>query len=334
MMQNLKKGKTYILVRPYFMADYILEGLKGCQKYEIFHHKRKKGILAKTIRLMANRFPRLLRFRFVVNGIFKEEYVAGLQKISAEDKVILWAVENEKDILILSHLLPTRNITSFLWDPMRQVIHNSQKEAIRYPVAMRNAGIRVCTFDRKDAERYGFEFVGQVYRMPESQCKTNTKTSDVFFVGADKGRAKMLAQLAEYFRENDIKYDFKLLEDRHSKFDDHTILKGSVISHPISYSDTLGYLENTNCILDILQPDQSGVTIRSMEALFYGKKLITNNPNIKEEDFYDPNRIFILGEDNNNGRNLKQFILNCFPEKPTLKVLESHEIRTWVDRLT
>ena len=54
-------------------------------------------------------------------------------------------------------------------------------------------------------------------------------------------------------------------------------------------------------------PDaQKGLTLRPLEALFLRKKLLTNFSAIKNQDFYSPNNIFIMNEDDE--RCLKDFI--------------------------
>ena len=51
------------------------------------------------------------------------------------------------------------------------------------------------------------------------------------------------------------------------------------------------------CLLEWTQAKQTGLTIRSLEALFFDKKLITNNPWVKQQAFYHPARAFILGQE-------------------------------------
>ncbi|MEK5777604.1 lipopolysaccharide biosynthesis protein, partial [Acinetobacter nosocomialis] len=53
----------------------------------------------------------------------------------------------------------------------------------------------------------------------------------------------------------------------------------------------------SNIILDISHPGQSGLTMRTFEAIGAGKKLITTNTNIKEYPFYNANNIFIISRD-------------------------------------
>ncbi|MFH4210110.1 lipopolysaccharide biosynthesis protein, partial [Acinetobacter baumannii] len=53
----------------------------------------------------------------------------------------------------------------------------------------------------------------------------------------------------------------------------------------------------SNVILDISHPGQSGLTMRTFEAIGAGKKLITTNLNIKEYPFYNSDNIFIISRD-------------------------------------
>ena len=53
-------------------------------------------------------------------------------------------------------------------------------------------------------------------------------------------------------------------------------------------------LEDTVSVVDIEHPDQSGLTIRTIEAVFSGRKLITTNSDIVNYDFYDSNNILVI----------------------------------------
>ena len=65
----------------------------------------------------------------------------------------------------------------------------------------------------------------------------------------------------------------------------------------IPYEEVQRRISKTNAILEINQAGQIGITLRAMEALFFRKKLITNNAHIIQEDFYNPNNVFIIGKD-------------------------------------
>jgi hypothetical protein len=64
----------------------------------------------------------------------------------------------------------------------------------------------------------------------------------------------------------------------------------------LSYPKFLDFLNDTNGILEIVQHNQTGLTLRTMESLFYNKKLVTTNKSLKDYSFYHSNNIFILGE--------------------------------------
>jgi hypothetical protein len=50
----------------------------------------------------------------------------------------------------------------------------------------------------------------------------------------------------------------------------------------------------SNCIIDIQHPNQSGLTMRTLEAVGARKKIITTNPNVMRYDIYDPANIQVV----------------------------------------
>ena len=54
------------------------------------------------------------------------------------------------------------------------------------------------------------------------------------------------------------------------------------------YKEVLESTLKANCILEIVRPGQVGFTLRTFEAVVYNKKLLTNNENIKDFKFYNP----------------------------------------------
>jgi hypothetical protein len=67
---------------------------------------------------------------------------------------------------------------------------------------------------------------------------------------------------------------------------------------------SLSHLENANLvhqskvILDINHPRQTGLTMRTFEALGAQKKLITTNADILNYDFYDKNNVLVIDREN------------------------------------
>ena len=88
---------------------------------------------------------------------------------------------------------------------------------------------------------------------------------------------------------------------------------------------------NSFAIFDIEHPLQRGLTIRSIEALGAGKKLITTNKSIVEEDFYNPKNIYILDRES-----LLEIPLSFFdsPFQPIAEdIYYKYSISGWIDEI-
>lgn len=56
-------------------------------------------------------------------------------------------------------------------------------------------------------------------------------------------------------------------------------------------------VKGAKVVLDIQHPSQVGLTMRTMEVLGAGKKLVTTNAHIKEYDFYKEENILVIDRD-------------------------------------
>jgi hypothetical protein len=63
---------------------------------------------------------------------------------------------------------------------------------------------------------------------------------------------------------------------------------------PISAEEAARRFGEHSAILDIHHPGQTGLTLRTIEALASGRKLITTNPAVRDHDFFDPSRILVI----------------------------------------
>ena len=81
-------------------------------------------------------------------------------------------------------------------------------------------------------------------------------------------------------------------------------------------------------IVELVQENQSGMTLRVLEGLFLGKKILTDNLFIKKSELYNPMNIFILGESSWEG--LEEFIESEFVEYEH-GVLSKYMFDVWID---
>lgn len=169
------------------------------------------------------------------------------------------------------------------------------------------------TFDKNDADRYNMKYNSQFYTKNVKINKLIYKY-DILFLGRTKSRKFNILKLEDELTKKGLKVKFKLIE----KEKDY-----------ISYDDYLNILAKSKCILDYNQNGQVGLSLRPMEALFLQKKLITNNKDIKNYDFYNSNNIFILGED--NIEEIKDFIDRPY-KKIDQKIIDYYDFEQWLKR--
>lgn len=86
-------------------------------------------------------------------------------------------------------------------------------------------------------------------------------------------------------------------------------------------------VNESNAILDIQSPGQKGLTMRTVEILGMGKKLITTNENINKYDFYNSDNICIVELDNPC---IDQWFLKKTYREIDSEVYEKYSITTWV----
>ena len=97
----------------------------------------------------------------------------------------------------------------------------------------------------------------------------------------------------------------------------------------INYIESLEKLSKSKSVLDIVADGQFGLTLRPLEALYFRKKLITNDKLIVERDFYRKENIFILGYD--DIRDLKCFLNTPF-EDINEEILEKYDFNRWISK--
>ena len=142
---------------------------------------------------------------------------------------------------------------------------------------------QIYSFDRIDCEKYGFDYYPSLYSITKLTDDASV-SSDAFFVGVSKGnRHELLKELYKVIRLNGGKPVF-YVNGFNNKKDRQ---KGINYNRWLNYNDVLKHVVSTNCVIEIMGPGQSGLTLRSMEAIVFNKKLLSNNESIKSLRFYE-----------------------------------------------
>jgi len=189
--------------------------------------------------------------------------------------------------------------------------------------------MQVFTFDGGDALRYGFHSINQVYRNPNFDMHETSDLSqvDVFYIGVDKHRTSILECLKEEFDKEDISYNIYIKKDKHSVVSPK--LTSCYVDKLIPYEETLAMVSRSKCILEILQKRQAGMTLRTLEAVFLNKKLITNSKDIVNTPIYSPNNIYVIGND--EPRSIKEFLETPMTPLPS-SIVRNYTMEHWIEQ--
>lgn len=169
------------------------------------------------------------------------------------------------------------------------------------------------TFDKNDSQRYNLKYNPQFYSK-DIILNNNKIKQDVTFLGRAKERRNKLIKLKENLNTLGITTKFFIVEKEKDL---------------IGYDKYLESISSSRCILDYNQEGQVGLTLRPMEALFLKKKLITNNTDIVNYNFYNTNNVFILGVDDMS--KIKEFINNPYKEVNE-EIINYYSFESWLKR--
>lgn len=206
----------------------------------------------------------------------------------------------------------------------------------------------VYSFDHADCIKYNIKYhpdfiIGQHYN-----CNTKIKY-DVVHIGSvsifSSHRILLLAKIKEYCIKNNISHYITILTSIPDEWKNHklfTIIKfltsnqhrllfwryyrykrlGIFTEKKIPLSEVDNIENSAKVIIDIPPLNQQGCTIRSLEALNRGQKILTTNKSILLDEFFNENMIHIFDPNNINLHK----IFNC----PTERInLEELKLRNW-----
>ena len=317
----------YIIRSDYFMCSYILEPLKARDDIRMIVFERDHLPFISKIKRFLRAF--IIRKKGLWTHLFyNDRIIREISQIKPEDKVLFFAVENLKELLILDKEVPAQERSVYIWNPVVTINRNIFSK-IEYFIFMNLLKMNIFTFDQNDAKRYWFKYAKQVYKYPLlNSYQTKVIPNSVFFIGKDKHRNKELAKMASLLKSISAQPNFYILKEKRTE--EEPILKDFYHNEGMAYYQVLACIRESACLLEILQKGQSGITLRTLEAMFWHKKLITTNEEIRNFDFYNPCNIFIYTQET-KAEDLKDFIQTPFV--PIQKsITDDYEINKWIEQ--
>lgn len=146
------------------------------------------------------------------------------------------------------------------------------------------------TYDEGEAREYSIPHFDEFESVIDVKVEDEFE-SDVFFAGKAKDRLPLLIKAYNQFAAAGLKVFFYLTNvPKEYRIERPGIVYADSF---MPYTEMLYHSVNTRCMLEITQNNQQGYTSRFLEAVIYGKKMITNNSYIKKSKFYHNNRMLV-----------------------------------------
>ena len=283
-----------------------------------FHsiNAKRRGVETANAYKHISKFLKVFRRLYIMLGLFSiSPWLGDWKKKIQEYNVIIVHSSLITSLIVryISVKAPSVRIIVWYWNPVAK-----SEKLEKYPE-------NICerwSFDEKDVQDYNLKYNTQYY-FNDIKLDNNNILWDVYFVGGDKGRLAILLDLQKKLNEMGLVTNFHITKTSNN------IVNDSIYKNRINYSQNIEFLSKSKAVLDIVSPGQTGLTLRPLEALFFNKKLITNDKTIIQRDFYDEKNIFVLGHDDFNNLN---YFLNSPSKIISEEIKNKYDFDHWINR--
>lgn len=325
-MHGLKGKKVLYIGQSFFGYEKeikrMLENMGATVDY--YNERPSNNILTKT--LIRLRLKKILHIKIqnyynkIINETKNTEYdYVFLVKIETIDKPILEKIKNSQK---------NAEFMLYMWDSVRN--YKSSVETL----ALFD---RAFSFDKQDCIAYNkLQFLALFYIPIYENIEKKEIVYDLCFIGSGHSDRYVIVKnifnqveklglrmFTFFFLHTKQMYRFRKLFDK--KFKNAVI--GEFSFEPMSQQDVVEVIARSNVIVDIEHPQQSGLTMRTIEMLGAQKKLITTNADIKNYDFYNENNVYVIDR---NSPNLKKEFFDSPYLSIEPEIYEKYALRSWI----
>lgn len=266
---------------------YHLEIVKRLERhgYRVDYLKEKKiGFLWDILHKISYRVYEALQTTILLNS---------LRKLKSKNNKynVLFVIRGEfvdqRVIDYLNRVFIFEKKISYQWDSVK-----NNPQAVTH---FRN-NFSMYSFDPDDCRVFGFHYQPLFYI--KSGSHDIAHSYDLSFVGVYTEERLNIIKIIHQLYSKKIKIKIKIkinplkylsLKFFEKKLQD--VPSDYFTFSNIKYHNVLSIMEKSSIVLDISHVTQSGLTMRTIEAIGCGSKLLTNNYMIRKEKFYDENMI-------------------------------------------
>lgn len=151
---------------------------------------------------------------------------------------------------------------------------------------------------------------------------------DFYYLGSHyKDRMPLINRFLAFAVAQGWQSNFTIYSDKENVPKHYPIGNVKWIQKPLSFKENLEMTKQSRILVDFVIGAHKGLSLRVFEALGFRKKLITTNAEIVQYDFYHPDNIYVLTENNLDG--LPEFLAQPHHEiDPNIR--EKYSFSNWI----
>lgn len=230
----------------------------------------------------------------------------------------------------IKRLHPESKLIIFFWDSFK---YN------RNSIHVKDLVHKVFTFDRADSIKYNIPFLPLFYINKYSSIPHVEKfTYKTLFIGSlYSDRYPVIRKIESLMPDDSKTFSYfyvpsKILfwQMKLTDKDVRPVKYSNVKFKSLKLEEILKLFEESEIIIDVQGPLQTGLTMRTVETIGARRKLITTNTDIRNYDFYDDNNILIV--DRNNIAIPDSFINTPFRPLPD-EIYNKYSLTSWLNTI-
>lgn len=326
-MDNFKDKSIILAVPDHFgLPQVFKENLEflGFTVYLVKHDNSKIKLKTKDslIHLYKKTFSKNKTHKARITALEKESpQIIFLNGIESADYALVIRPDLFSEKVLQKIKSKSKHTVGYQWDGMQ-----------RFPLAEKTIQYfdNFFVFDSNDVKKYAnVQHINNFYF--DYLHSEEAIQQDVFFVGTFmRDRINELLQLSLIFKKIGLTNSINIICNKSKYYKKYAGFPVHFKKSGMNFKDSILNTQQSNVILDFQNSMHNGVSFRVFEAVGYQKKLITNNPLVKNYDFYNPNNIFVFT--NENIHEAEHFLKQNFVELPN-EIREKYSFTEWIKHI-
>ncbi|UUV20634.1 hypothetical protein [Paenimyroides aestuarii] len=272
-----------------------------------------------------NKLQRVLNFlsKLFLNKNIKKDFI---------NKTLIKEISNltTQDYILIVNPNQFRNdITLLLRDKTANFIAYNYDSLARIPLPSNYNELfdKIFSFDIKDVKENSFLTLLTNFIYLDKNINPFPKNKAFIILSKSYEREVILSKIANILDEKGFhNYEFIVANPETKKVNKRIHLTEEHVKLEV----VIEKMKDAEILIDLVRPNQTGLSFRIFEAMALHKKVITNNETVKNYDFYNENNILVINKDRIDIPDA--FLINSYQEIPK-EIYSKYTIENFVNTL-